>query len=192
MEVWKPIKDFECYEVSTTGKVRSIDRIVKREKVGDFFLKGKELYFNKSKVDDKRHLPRLSVQLWKNNKAYSKRVHRLVAEAFIPNPENKPTVNHIDGNPLNNNVENLEWTTYSENQLHAYKLGLAKPKQNFYNSFCKQIEAEHYITHEKLYFKSGGECSRTFKVNISAVTNCARKNNGEKIYKCCGYYLNYR
>ena len=51
-------------------------------------------------------------------------VSRLVATAFIPNLENKPTINHIDGNPLNNNIVNLEWATYKENNSHAFKTGL--------------------------------------------------------------------
>ena len=51
-------------------------------------------------------------------------VHRLVGMAFIPNPENKPCINHKDGNPQNNHVDNLEWVTYSENTLHAYRIGL--------------------------------------------------------------------
>ena len=67
----------------------------------------------------------LSIQLTQRGKCYL--VHRLVATAFIPNPENKPQVNHIDGNKSNNTASNLEWCTQSENQKHAYKIGLQKP-----------------------------------------------------------------
>lgn len=69
------------------------------------------------------------VFLWKNNKAHNKYIHRLVAEHLIPNPENKPCVNHIDGNKMNNLITNLEWVTYSENSIHALKLGLKVPDQ---------------------------------------------------------------
>ena len=55
-----------------------------------------------------------------------KLVHRVIAETFIPNPKNKPCVNHIDGNKLNNNIKNLEWVTYSENMQHAFKIGLCE------------------------------------------------------------------
>jgi hypothetical protein len=66
------------------------------------------------------------VQLWSGGFVKHHLVHRLVANAFITNPDGKPQVNHIDGNKKNNNVENLEWVTQSENQIHAYKLGLQK------------------------------------------------------------------
>ena len=62
-----------------------------------------------------------------NGKKYFRNIHQLVATAFIPNPKNKPVVNHKDGNKSNNNLKNLEWCTRSENDLHAFKLGLRKP-----------------------------------------------------------------
>lgn len=67
------------------------------------------------------------VRLWINGKVISFSVHRLVAEAFIPNPENKPQVNHIDGNKFNNKLWNLEWVTQEENMRHAIATGLMKP-----------------------------------------------------------------
>ena len=74
-----------------------------------------------------------------NGKQY--RVHRLVAEAFIPNPNNLPCVNHIDGNKQNNSVENLEWVTYSENTIHSFKTGLQKKIHNQYGDF----EVKKYV-----------------------------------------------
>jgi len=68
----------------------------------------------------------LSTTLWKNGKGSSSSIHRLVALAYIPNPENKPQVNHIDGDKSNNIVSNLEWATRSENVKHAYDTGLTK------------------------------------------------------------------
>jgi hypothetical protein len=64
------------------------------------------------------------VGFYKDGKRIEKYIHRLLAEAFIPNPQNKDFINHIDGNPSNNTLSNLEWCTKSENAIHAYKLGL--------------------------------------------------------------------
>lgn len=194
MEIWKPIKDFEgLYEVSSKGKVRSIDRTVFTKNGKKMFIKGKELFFTKSKIDKKGHFPRMRVQLWKNNKAYLRAVHRLVANAFIPNPNNKQTVNHIDGNPLNNCVSNLEWTTFSENQVHAYKHGLMKVKRNYFPKNCKAVKAYKDDNTNIIITKSAGEMARRLGVCIQSVTKVCRKN--EKLitpeYKCKGYILSY-
>ena len=71
------------------------------------------------------------VNLYHNGIESKKRVHRLVAETYIPNPDNKPDVNHKDGNKHNNSVGNLEWVTKSENMIHAYQTGLNKPHASY-------------------------------------------------------------
>lgn len=103
-EIWKPVKGFEgLYEVSNLGRVRSLDRKV-RNRGGFALKKGKIL----SDAAVSGHGYR-KVGLWKDNMGTNALVHRLVAEAFIPNPDNLPEVNHKDENPRNNCVENLEW-----------------------------------------------------------------------------------
>lgn len=82
-------------------------------------------------------------------------IHRLVAETFIPNPNNLPCVNHKDGDKLNNNVNNLEWCTYGENLSHAYKTGLRDCK-GIKNPVSK-LTAEQVLEIRKLYIK-GKHC----------------------------------
>ena len=114
MEIWKPIKDYEgLYEVSSYGNVRSLDREVYQSNGTIGHYKGKLL---KCEYDNRGYkLFRLS----KNNKSKKIFAHRLVPQAFIPNPFNKPFVNHIDETHNNNKVENLEWCTYKENMNHG-------------------------------------------------------------------------
>lgn len=110
-EEWLPVPGYEeLYEVSSLGSVRnSKTQHVMRGCVQRY--KGGSL--------------RRSVTLSKGGKSRTVKVHRLVALAFVPNPDNKREVNHINGDPLNNAAANLEWCTGSENMLHAYKNGLA-------------------------------------------------------------------
>lgn len=108
-EIWKQIPGYEgYYEVSSKGRIRSMDRIVKGRWGQPFPLKGKL----KDTCLDKYGY--LHVSLCSNNKRFYPTVHRLVALAFIPNPSNKPCIDHVDGNKLNNNVENLRWCTVLE------------------------------------------------------------------------------
>lgn len=119
-EEWRDIKGYEgYYQVSNMGRVKSLDRYVKTNKGGKTLLKSKIM-----KPMERKGYMRVS--LTKNNfdKTYS--IHRLVGIAFIPNPDNKPQINHINGNRSDNRVENLEWCTNGENQKHAYKIGLHK------------------------------------------------------------------
>ena len=110
-EIWKPINNYEeIYEVSNTGSIRSLERRGNWKAHIMSLINSTDGY--------------IRVTLCKNSKAKMYLVHRLVAEHFIPNPGNKPCINHKDGNKQNNKVDNLEWCTYSENELHAMNTGL--------------------------------------------------------------------
>jgi hypothetical protein len=115
-EIWKSLKDIvkfgDNYEISNLGKVRSIDRMVNSIS-GGRTVKGVEIKF----WYDKDNYSRVTLQLNGSKKHYG--VHRLVALAFIDNIENKPTVNHKDGNKSNNEYLNLEWSTHKEQINHA-------------------------------------------------------------------------
>lgn len=111
MERWEPIRGYEQYAVSDHGRVRNsaTDKVLKLRYVSGY----------------------CRVVVYRDRKPKDKRVHRLVAEAFIPNPENKPHVNHIDGDKTNNHVNNLEWVTCSENAAHAASAGLRPNGDDF-------------------------------------------------------------
>ena len=114
MENWKEIKDFNNYEVSNYGNVRRLDSLVIQSGI-NYKYKGRVL-----KQEICKGYKRVSLSKGKIIKRFQ--VHRLVSLYFLNNLENKPCVNHKDGNKFNNHIENLEWVTYSENEIHSYSV----------------------------------------------------------------------
>ena len=144
----KPIKDLEeLYEIDDEGNVYALPRI-KRTPTTEYLSKERKLkpYNNGYGY--------MLVDMRKNGKRYMRLVHRLVADAFLPNPDNLPQINHIDGNNSNNKLSNLEWCTCSENQYHAFKNNLKPCNFNHPNSKLK-LEEVLYIKNNYCKNKKG-------------------------------------
>lgn len=117
MEHWKTIKGYEqLYNVSSYGNVESLKRIVPTKGNSTRISHGRLLKTIKKSIGYRQ----VTLSKLGGQKIYL--VHRLVAQAFLPNPNNLPQVNHIDGNKENNNLENLEWCTHKQNAVHARRV----------------------------------------------------------------------
>ena len=163
-EIWKDIKGYEgLYQISNIGRVKSLDRIVKSRYDSTSLFKERLL----TPQRDTRGYKHVSLR--KEGKSKHKRVHRLIALAFIPNPENKPEVNHIDGNKMNNGIDNLEWSTHSENIQHAYQTGLNKGPQGAKNSHAKLTEKQVYAIRDLKGKITPKEIGVIFKVTRCAI-----------------------
>ena len=164
-EIWKPIKGYEkYYEVSTFGNVRSLDRFIKCETIfgnnKNFIKKGRLL---KPRTSKSRGLETGYYRVMLNGK--NKCVHKLVAEAFIPNPENKPQVDHIDGDVCNNKVFNLRWVTQKENNNNIITLSKKRRKvfcvtlNRIFNSVTEAVKITN-TTSKTIYDSANNDIKR--------------------------------
>ena len=117
------------------------------------------------------------------NEHFRYSIHRLLAIKYIPNPNNYPIINHIDGNKLNNSIDNLEWCTQSHNIKEASRLGLMDYSNN--TNVCRKVIQINKDTKEiiKIY-NSIKEASKELKINYSSIVNCCKGR-----YKTSGGYI---
>lgn len=154
-EVWKWINGYEgLYEISNCGRVKSLkyDHILTPYKYNGGYLR---------------------VQLYKNKTMKRMYIHRLVANAFIPNEDNKLEVNHIDGDKTNNSASNLEWVNHKENMRHAKNTGLLKPIMN-YGKTTHQLTCECDVIN---VFKNVQEASKKTGINASSIYACCKRTH---------------
>lgn len=171
-EEWKPIVGWEdLYQISSFGRVKALKRYVPHYRGGLALMKEKII-----KLNDRRGY--LGAHLFRSQMDKAKfGVHRLVALAFIPNVENKSTVNHIDTNKKNNFYKNLEWASHSEQQIHALNNGL-RNKTIGENSNLSKLKKEDIFNIRDLYEKSRlsvNELSEKYKIGKNNIRNIINK-----------------
>lgn len=127
---------------------------------------------NKYLIPKVNHDGYLRIQIWDKGKCSFVAIHRLVAQEYIPNPENKPFVNHINGNKQDNRVENLEWCTQKENIHHAFETGLAHRQEPNTGPLCKKILV-YFPNDTQAIFPSTMEIERRLNIPHSVVSKYA-------------------
>ena len=164
---WKDIVGYENeYQINQFGEIRTLKDSPKLKK------------YDVLKPQISKRNGYVYQMLYKNGKEKLLRVHRLVAMAFLPNPNNLPQVNHKDGNKQNNSVDNLEWCEQSYNMKHAYKNGLQIPSENQRKAIIntnklKQKKVCQIKDGEIINTFSGiSEASRQTKISISCISRC--------------------
>lgn len=181
-EIWKDVKGYEgIYQVSNIGRVKSLN--YNRTGVENILKPG----------NNRRGY--LTVVLHKGNIPRSKKIHRLICESFIPNPENKETVNHINGIKTDNRLVNLEWASIGENSKHAFSIGLKNVKGSNNPMFGRTGDRNpnskkvnrYSISNEYIDSFSGmSEAERLIGISSKRISECCnnkRKSAGGFIFK---------
>jgi len=163
-EMWKPIIGFEGkYEISNLGRVKSLPRY--KQPIERILIPCVSTEY-------------ACVNLRDGKKGHTKHIHRLIADHFIQNPSNKSTVNHKDGDKHNNSIENLEWASYGENNVHALNAKLRKPRAGG----VSVIAIKDLVI---LEFDTIRQCANAFGVAIRTVRQAIHhpcKCKGHNIY----------
>lgn len=166
-EIWKDIPDYEgIYQVSTLGRIKLLDRVCTHYNSihGSKFLSERIM---KQEIGSNGYY---RVNLTKNSKSKHPTVHRLVGLTFISNPENKPQINHLNGNKLDNRVDNLQWVSISENTIHAIETGLIKVRKGDECSMRKIDSVKAKEIKELLFKKSENKLSLQKIADICGTT----------------------
>ena len=159
---WKILKENENYSINKKGKIKNN---ITKKILSPSINKDSGYY---------------QVDLWKNNKPKKYTLHRLIASNFIPNLEDKPTVDHIDGNRLNNDISNLRWATYSEQNSRFNTFGVRSKKIKVIN-----------IGGEELIFNRIKDVAKYFNCNISNISQMLKKGTFGKRGKTRNYKFIY-
>lgn len=174
-EIWRPVKGYEnLYEISNLGRVKSLPRLKTSGAAGRILTKERYL---KPCINEKGYY--LVVLSKPNEKKRSFNIHRLIMESFIPNPNNLPAINHINGIKTDNSLENLEWCTFGHNNRHAIATGLNTGRGTKIKQICIQTGEVIKI------FKSAKDAEKETGASRSVISCVANK---KRSYKTAGGY----
>jgi DNA-binding NarL/FixJ family response regulator len=177
-EIWKDIAGYEgLYQISNLGNVKSLERKIRANKHGGI----KTIKERLLSICYNEHGYKI-VNLWKDNKFITQRVHRLIANAFIPKVDGKPFINHKNSIRDDNRIENLEWCTQKENMQHAYNSG-SKKQKNCENHHCAKLKNAQVLEIRRLY-KIGytnKQISNMFNINSGTISTIVNNRSWKRL-----------